>query len=113
MKKILLKISLTTFIKNVQSTIRKVGEFALNNVEYLLVGIGIAAKIHEVIIAGFNMPLSFFTDMALDMFLIWRWMDCLNANHKILRRRLATCALNFIIIFLRKAWDLSIFKAQI
>ena len=29
------KFPLTTFIKNVQSTIRKVGEFALNNVEYL------------------------------------------------------------------------------
>ena len=55
MKKFLLKISLTTFIKNVQSTIRKVGEFALNNVEYLLVGIGIAAKMHEAIISSLYM----------------------------------------------------------
>ena len=88
------KFPLTTFIKNVQSTIRKVGEFALNNVEYLLVGIGIAAKMHEAIISSFNMPLSFYTDMALDVFLIWGWINYLKANHKILRRRLTTCALN-------------------
>ena len=34
------KFPLTTFIKNVQSTLKKVDEFALNNIEYTLVGIG-------------------------------------------------------------------------
>ncbi len=106
MKTTLLKFPLTTFIKNVQSTIRKVGEFAFNIVEYLLVGIGIAAKMHEVIIAGFNMPLSFYTDMALDMLLIWGWVNCLNANHKILRRRLTTCALNFYYFLPKKSGGL-------
>ena len=95
MKTMTKKFPLTTFIKNVQSTIRKVGEFALNNVEYLLVGIGIAAKMHEAIISSFNMPLSFYTDMVLDVFLIWGWINYLKANHKILRHRLTTCALNF------------------
>ena len=45
------KFPLTTFIKNVQSTLRKVGEFALNNIEYVLVVTGIAAKIYETLIA--------------------------------------------------------------
>ena len=86
---------LTTFIKNVQSTLRKVGEFALNNIEYVLVVTGIAAKIYETLIADFDMPLSFYTDMALDMLLVWEWMKYQMADCKILRRRLATCALNY------------------
>lgn len=85
---------LTTFIKNVQSTLKKVGEFALNNIEYVLVVTGIAAKTYESLIADFNMPLSFYTDMALDMLLVWGWMKYQKADYKILRRRLATCALN-------------------
>lgn len=85
---------LTTFIKNVQSTLKKVGEFALNNIEYVLVVTGIAAKTYETLIADFNMPLSFYTDMALDMLLVWGWMKYQKADYKILRRRLATCALN-------------------
>ena len=88
------KFPLTTFIKNVQSTIRKVGEFALNNVEYLLVGIGIAAKMHEAIISSFNMPLSFYTDMALDVFLIWGWLNTKQQANKSLGAGMATCALN-------------------
>ncbi|MBR4924335.1 MAG: hypothetical protein IKZ61_01130 [Prevotella sp.] len=89
------KFPLTTFIKNVQSTLRKVGEFALNNIEYVLVVTGIAAKIYETLIADFDMPLSFYTDMALDMLLVWEWMKYQMADCKILRRRLATCALNY------------------
>ena len=88
-------LPLTTFIKNVQSTLRKVGGFALNNIEYFLVATGIAAKIYETLIADFDMPLSFYTDMALDMLLAWEWMKYQMTNCKILRRRLATCALNF------------------
>ena len=89
------KFPLTTFIKNVQSTLRKVGEFSLNNIEYVLVVTGIAAKIYETLIADFDMPLSFYTDMALDMLLVWEWMKYQMADCKILRRRLATCALNY------------------
>ena len=71
MKTKILKFPLATFIKSVQSTIRKVGEFALNNIEYVLVVMGIAAKTYETLIAGFDMPLSFYTDMALDILLVW------------------------------------------
>lgn len=84
---------LTTFIKNVQSTLRKVGEFALNNFEYVLVVTGITAKTYETLIADFDMLLSFYTDMALDMLIVWGWMKYQAANHKKLRRRIATCAL--------------------
>ena len=83
--------SLTTFIKNVQSTIKKVGQFALNNVGYILVTIGIAAKAYEAYIADFNMPLSFYTDTALDMLIMGGWLKYLFADDGILRRRLATC----------------------
>jgi len=43
---------------------------------------GIAAKTYETLIAGFDMPLSFYTDMALDILLVWGWMkyrmaDCI------------------------------------
>jgi len=86
------KFSLTTFIKNVQSTIKTVGEFALNNVEKILVTLGIAAKAYEAYIADFNMPLSFYTDTALDMLIVWGWLKYLFADDGILRRRLATCA---------------------
>ena len=88
------KFPLTTFIKNVQSTLKKVVKFALNNVEYFLVATGIAAKTYETLIADFDMPLSFYTDMALDMLLAWGWIKYQMADCKILRRRLATCALN-------------------
>ena len=89
------KFPLTTFIKNVQSTLKKVVKFALNNVEYFLVATGIAAKTYETFIADFDMPLSFYTDMALDMLLAWGWIKYQMADCKILRRRLATCALNY------------------
>lgn len=89
------KFPLTTFIKNVQSTLKKVGEFALNNIEYVLVGIGFTAKIHETLIADFNMPLSFYTDIALDMLLIWGWMKYQTADNKILRRRLGNLRLKY------------------
>lgn len=85
---------LTTFIKNVQSTLKKVGEFALNNIEYTLVGIGFAAKIYETLIADFNMPLSFYIDMALDMLLIWGWLNTKQQANKSLGAGMATCALN-------------------
>ena len=58
------------FLRPFSSKRQKGDEFALNNVKYLLIGIGIAAKMFEVIIVGFNMPLSFYTDMALDVFFI-------------------------------------------
>ena len=87
--------SLTTFIKNVQSTIKEVGMFALNNVGNILVTLGITAKAYEAYIADFNMPLSFYTDTALDMLIMWGWLKYLFADDEILRRRLATCALNF------------------
>ncbi len=89
------KFPLTTFIKNVQSTLKKVGEFALNNIEYVLVGIGFTAKIHETLIADFNMPLSFYTDIALDMLLIWGWMKYQTVDYKILRRRLGNLRLKY------------------
>ena len=85
---------LTTFIKNIQSTLKKVGKFALN-IECVLVATGIAAKIYETLIADIDMPLFFYTDMSLDMLLVWEWIKYQMANCKILRRRQATCALNF------------------
>ena len=85
---------LTTFIKNVQSTLKKVVKFALNNIEYFFVAIGIAVKTYETLIADFDMPLSFYTDMALDMLLAWGWKKYQMADYKILRRRLTPCALN-------------------
>ena len=93
------KFPLTTFIKNVQSTLKKVVKFALNNVEYFLVATGIAAKTYETLIADFDMPLSFYTDMALDMLLAWGWIKYQMSYCKILRRRLATCALNYQCIY--------------
>jgi hypothetical protein len=48
------KFPLTTFIKNVQSTLKKVGKFALNNIEYVLVATGIAVKTYETLIADFE-----------------------------------------------------------
>lgn len=87
------KFPLTTFIKNVQSTLKKVDKSALNNIEYVLVVTGIAAKIYETLIADFNMPLSFYTDMALDIFLVWEWMKYQMADCKILRRRQTTLRL--------------------
>ena len=96
MKTKILKFSLATFIKSVQSTIRKVGEFALNNIEYVLVVMGIAAKTYETLIAGFDMPLSFYTDIALDILLVWGWMKYRMADCIILRRRQVTCALNLL-----------------
>ena len=91
------KFPLTTFIKNVQSTLKKVGKSALNNIEYVLVVTGIAAKTYETLIADFDMPLSFYTDMALDMFLAWEWIKYQMADRRILRRRQATCAFLLII----------------
>jgi len=88
------RFPLTTFIKNVQSTIKKVVRSALNNIEYVLVGTSIAARIIEMILADFHMPPSFYTDTALDMLVIWGWTKAQTADNKILRRRLTTCALN-------------------
>ena len=87
-----IKFSLTTFIKNVQSTVKKVVMFVLNNIEYILTGIGIAAKLYEILFADITLPPSFYTDTALDLFLLWEWAK---ANYKILRRRQTTCVLNF------------------
>lgn len=95
MKTITKYFPLTTFIKNVQSATRKVGKFALNNIEYVLLGIGIVAKVCEAFFSNFNMPLSFYTDTALDMFLVWKGIKNLTADNKILRRRMVPCALFF------------------
>ena len=80
MKTITKYFPLTTFIKNVQSATRKVGKFALNNIEYVLLGIGIVAKVCEAFFSNFNMPLSFYTDTALDMFLVWKGIKNLTAD---------------------------------
>ena len=93
------KFPLTTVIKNVQSTTRKVGMFALNNIEYVLVGIGIIARIAEMVSGDFTMPTSFYTDTTLNMFLLWGWIKYQTADNKILKRRLAICALNAIIMW--------------
>ncbi len=88
------KFSLTTFIKNVQSTIKKVGTFVLNNIEYIWIALGITVKAIESCHADFKMPLSFYTDMALNMLLMWKWLKSLPSNDRILRRRPTICALN-------------------
>jgi hypothetical protein len=59
-----------------------------------LVGIGFAAKIYETLIADFNMPLSFYIDMALDLLLIWGWLNTKQQANKSLGAGMATCALN-------------------
>ena len=95
------KFPLTTFIKNVQSTTKKVEGFAINNIEYFLIGIGIVAKVCEAYVSDFNMPLSFYTDTAIDVLIMCGWIRYPLANLRILRRRVATCALNFECLWLK------------
>lgn len=76
------RFPLTTFIKNVQSTINKVGNSALKNIECILIGLGITARIIEMILADSDMPPSFYTDTALNMLVMWKWIKNKQQNTK-------------------------------
>lgn len=87
--------SLTAFIKNVQSTSKKVGLFVRNHWWEIILLVGLIAKGEDIIAYGFLVPIYKYTDFFQDLKELFEGLFCTRCIH--LRRRVKLCALNLTV----------------
>lgn len=87
--------SLTAFIKNVQSTSKKVGLFVQNHWWEIILLVGLIAKGEEFLTCGLLVPIYKYTDFFRDLKELFEGLFCSRCIH--LRRRVRLCALNLMV----------------